>query len=149
MPIFVYFFAWLAYVCLGGLGLVLCFAYMLSPSHRQIAKQLAGGIIGSFPGVFIFQVMSVPLILAAVFLILGFNQVAGELDEMSHTIFAGFFLLSTIGLFAGASITGFLVGWRVGYRIACGESLGAALKASRVLGYPLRFSDRLRKKNIV
>jgi hypothetical protein len=149
MQLFAYLAALLTYVCIAGLGLVFCLALALSPSHRQSAKQIAGGVIGSFPGVFLFQAVSAPLVAVAVLLFLGMHQVTGELSGASQAIVVVLALLSTLGLFAAASVARFLVGWGVGYRVASGMPFKVPLRASRILDYPLRIADRLTRKNAV
>ena len=149
MQLFAYLAVLFVYVCVASLGLAVCLAFSATASYRQRAKCVAGGIVGSFPGVFLFQALSVPLVVPALLLFLWLNQITGELSGASQVIYSTLALLSTFGLFTVASITGFLVGWGVGYRVASGASLRFALQTSRVLIHPLRVADRLMKKNAV
>jgi hypothetical protein len=137
MQIIAYFAILFIYVCIACIGLALCLIIAVSPSRRNIAKRIAGGIVGSFPGVFLFQALSMPFVIVALLLYLGLNQVIGELSGVSQVIYATLALLSTFGLFTVASITGFFVGWGVGYRIAAGVPFITSIQASRVLAYPL------------
>ncbi|WP_124950088.1 hypothetical protein [Sulfuriferula thiophila] len=148
MQIIAYFTILFIYVCIACIAVALCLIVAVSSSRRNIAKRIAGGIVGSFPGVFLFQALSMPFVIAALLLCLGLNQVIGELSGASQVIYATLALLSTFGLFTVASITGFIVGWGVGYRVASGIALKTAIQSSRVLAYPLHLT-RWKFKNEV
>lgn len=148
MQIIAYISALMIYVSFALIGLVGCLAFALSATYRQTAKRIAWGIVGSFPGVFLFQGLSVPFVALTLFLFLGLNQLTSDLSGASLIVFAVFGLLSTFGVFAAASIAGFLVGWRVGYQVASGLSFRAALETSRILSYLLRIVGRIAKKSI-
>ncbi|MGZ3158041.1 MAG: hypothetical protein ACXU7H_03065 [Burkholderiaceae bacterium] len=144
MQLFAYLALLFVYICVASLGLLFCLALATSSTKRKIAKKVAGGIIGSFPGVFLFQILSIPLVASAVLLFLSLNQVVGELHGVSQVIYSLIALVFTLGLFAAASVVGFFVGWGVGYRVASGASLRTALKASDILTYPYRLTKTKR-----
>jgi hypothetical protein len=79
MQIIAYFAILFIYVCIACIGLVLCLLVAVRPSRRNIAKCIAGGIVGSFPGVFLFQALSMPFVIVALLVHFGLNQVIGEL----------------------------------------------------------------------
>ena len=142
MQLFAYFAALVAYLGLAALGLVLCLAAAAFVSSRQQAKRIAGGILGSFPGVFAFQVVAIPIVAVALLGLLGFQAVTGELAGTAQVVVIGLSLLATVGVFAGASVLGFVVGWGVGYRVASGMPISASLRASRILSYPMCVASR-------
>lgn len=111
---------------------------------RQIAKRIAAGMAGSFPGVFLFQLLSVPLFALYFLVIRGIAWVFPPKDGLitSDRLILALCLL-TIGIMAVVSLLGFYTGWRVAWELAAGRSPRAFIVGDRLLGPIVRF---LRKR---
>jgi hypothetical protein len=79
------------------------------PPWRLAAKRLAVAMASSVPGVLLFQIIAAPFVALAAATAVGVHSVVGELHGASQALFASVFLLSTLGVFAAASLLGFLV----------------------------------------
>jgi hypothetical protein len=122
-----------AYLLVGGIGLGICSLLALLPPTRRVAARLAGGIVGSFPGVFLFQVLAIPalIVMFAIFWLV--LRLLGPLDGLAQIVWNVSVIASMLGMFALSSAAGFVVGWRVGTRLATGMSFRRAVRASRLL----------------
>jgi hypothetical protein len=111
---------------------------------RDLAKRIAAGMAGSFPGVFLFQLLSVPLF-ALYFLLIW--CIAWLIPPRDGSITSDSLIVTLIfisfGIMAIMSLLGFYTGWRVAWELAAGRSARAFLVADRVLGPAVRF---LRKR---
>jgi hypothetical protein len=125
-PTFAYFLALSAYLCFGAVALALAAALAVVPAARGMAKRFAGGVIGSYPGVFLFQVLSLPVLLALGLLIWLLNRAfqSGSLVAAAVGLTEALLLL---GAFAAASLAGFVTGWSVGAEVATGMSIRSAV----------------------
>jgi hypothetical protein len=121
-PTFAYFLAFAAYLCFGAAVLVFAAALAIVPAARLTARRLAGGVIGSYPGVLVFQVLSLP-VLVCLWL------VAWVLSHFMAPSFAAGMTAAVLflGVFAGASVVGFMTGWSAGADVATGMSITAAV----------------------
>jgi hypothetical protein len=108
--------ALIAYVCFGAAVLAVAIALAILPSTRAWARWLAGGVIGSYPGVFIFQLLTLP-IAACVFALL---WLLSHFNTHVSAPFAIACVVSVLVLGVGASLAGFLTGWSVGSAVAFG-----------------------------
>jgi hypothetical protein len=113
-------------------------ALAFSPRTRPLAKKIAAGMAGSFPGVFCFQLLSAPLIALFLLIIGGISHLFIPPDVLILVLL--FFLISIPVV---ASLVGFYGGWRIGWELAAGRSARAFLESDRMLGPMLRF---LRKR---
>jgi len=136
-PTFAYVIALFCYVCAAGVGLAVCAALAVVPSLRTSVRRIAGGIMGSLPGVFLFQMLSIPLLGIAWMLFWTVSKVIGPLEGTSQIIWNVVVIIAFVGGFAIASVVGFLVGWRIGARIATGISPVEAVRTSRLLGWAI------------
>jgi hypothetical protein len=125
-PTFVYFLALSAYLCFGAVALALAAALAVVPAARVMAKRLAGGVIGSYPGVFLFQALSLPVLMALGLLIWLLNR-AFQSDTVVAAAVGLTEAMLILGVFAAASLAGFVTGWSVGAEVATGMSIRAAL----------------------
>ena len=146
MQIVLYALILIIYIFVGLIGLVFCLFIGITESRRSIAKRLAGGIIGSYPGVFIFQFLSLPFIVVALLFFLGVKESFGEPSGVLGLFYALLAISSIGGTFTLATFTGFFVGWGCGYRYASGMPFKAAIKASNILTFLFRLIKQ--KKNI-
>ena len=99
---------------------------------RPMALRVAAGMIGSFPGVFLFQVLSAPivaLILVASGLIMSVTSRGGWIDAA----LLGMGVIA-LAIFAFASLVGFYMGWRAGWEVAAGRSARGFLRGHSILG---------------
>jgi hypothetical protein len=141
-PYFPYIYALMAYIAIACAVWFVAVVLAFPRRTRKFAKRIAAGMAGSFPGVFLFQLLSAPL---AVVVLLLFGEIfsvfkpAGGWEDIC---FIGLFL-GTVGLVAVMSLLGFYTGWRVAWELAAGRSARAFLVTDRVLGPVVRF---LRKR---
>lgn len=105
-----------------------------SPRTRALAKKIAAGMAGSFPGVFLFQLVAAPLTAAILLIIAGISHFFRPPD-----VIIMFLALSISGITAVASLLGFYTGWRVAWELAAGRSARQFLQTDRVLGPMSRF----------
>ena len=113
---FAYAVALIAYICFGAAVLALAIALAIVPRTRPWARWLAGGVIGSYPGVFIFQLLTLPLAVC-VFVLL---WLLSRFETHVGAPFAIACVLSVLVLGLGASLVGFFTGWSVGSAVAFG-----------------------------
>ncbi len=117
---------------------------------RSFGKRIAAAMAGSFPGVLFFQLLSAPVILFVILVFGGLSQFA-QLRDQWEGVFYTSLLLSTVGLFALASVVGFYAGWGVAWNLASSFSLRESLERNRVLGPIVRpaatFSERFASRN--
>jgi hypothetical protein len=135
MPLaFGYLISLAAYVALAGLILVIALVMAIWPATRSQARQITGGIIASFPFVFLFQVLSG----TAIFLMIGFlvllNKVFSVEGSSFEILATSAFVLAFV-IFATASLMGFIAGWGIGAHIASGVGVRAPLGGSRVVRF--------------
>ena len=137
-PTFVYVMALMVYVAIACA--VWCVALVLAfpRSTRVLAKKIAAGMAGSFPGVFLFQLLSAPLIALALVSVGGIAHLLRPPDVVIVLL-----ALFIVCIPAVASLLGFYTGWRVAWGLAAGRSAREFLEADRVLGPFVRF---LRKR---
>jgi hypothetical protein len=121
-PTFAYFLALAAYLCFGAATLVLAAALAVVPVARVTAKRLAGGVIGSYPGVFLFQMLSMPVLISLWLLI----WLLSRFILLSVAVGMAAAVLA-LGVFAVASLAGFMTGWSAGADVATGMSVTAAV----------------------
>lgn len=105
---------------------------------RALAKRIAAGMAGSFPGVFLFQLFSVPIVAFVLLLIGGIFWLFHPRDTGATLLIVSLALL-TFGIVAIASLLGFYTGWRVAWELAAGRPARAFLTTDRVLGPVVRF----------
>src|SRR6202044_2333341 len=104
-----------------------------SSRMRPVAKRFAGGIIGSFPGVFVFQIFALPIFCTILFLLWQLSHFTNDLHGFAQIIWAITVVVFTFGFLAVASMAGFLVGWRVGFKVASGVDITTAMMQERIL----------------
>lgn len=136
MPLaFLYLMALLAYV--GAMLLLLVAAVFLAliPRFRSAASSLALGVSGSFAGVFAFQIVALPIALAIIWTLLvpiGYFHGGGHTtNPLVIGVEIGAFLIAA-GLFASASLAGFVTGWSAAIARGEGIALRTFLSSSRV-----------------
>jgi hypothetical protein len=131
-PTYAYYMLLVVYVLAGGAGLAVCLLLAVIPKTRAAAKSVAGGIVGSFPGVFAFQLLALPVVAVPWLLFWGSHQLTGGVSGTAGTVILVVVVALTFGIFGAASLSGFVVGWGIGSRLARGMSLNEAFKRSRL-----------------
>jgi hypothetical protein len=116
-----------------GLALVLSF----SARTRVLGKKIAAGMAGSFPGVFLFQILSAPFLGLVLLTVGGISHFVRPPDGV--IVLLALFIVS---IPAVASLLGFYTGWRVAWELAAGRSVRAFLQTDRILGPAVRFLRR-------
>jgi hypothetical protein len=135
MPLAFGYLASLAtYVAFAGLILVIALVMAIEPATRSWARQIAGGVIASFPFVFLFQALSCPAIFAMMGFLVLLNKIFGVEGPSFEILATSAFVLAFV-IFATAWLMGFITGWGVGARIASGVGVRAALRGSRVVRF--------------
>ncbi|HEY2330109.1 MAG TPA: hypothetical protein VGI63_09900 [Verrucomicrobiae bacterium] len=104
---------------------------------RTLAKKIAAGMAGSFPGVFLFQLLAAPPFVLFLLVIAGISHFFRPPDIL--IIFLALFIISIPAI---ASLLGFYAGWRVAWELAAGRSAREFLVTDRVLGPVVRFLRR-------
>jgi hypothetical protein len=119
-PTFAYAMALLAYLALACVVWALAIVLAVPRETRPIAVRLAAGMAGSFPGVVLFQLLSV-LIVAPILLAAGLITRVTARGGWIDAAMVGLAVMA-LAIFALASLAGFYVGWRAGWEIAAGRS---------------------------
>ena len=129
------------FLCLLAFGVWLCFALfvwlaagaaLLIPFTRRWAVPLAAAMAGTFPGVLLALVATLPLAAALLFTGLTisrfFDPAASETTTNTAVIWIGIALvLCEVLLTAMASLLGFWEGWRTGWLVAKGQRFSQVL----------------------
>ncbi len=136
-PAFVYIHLLILYVAVACVVWIVAAVLAIPHRTRMLAKKIAVGMAGSFPGVFIFQLLSAPL-LALVLLIVGVLSRLFRTPDVLIIVFA----LCILSVPAVASLLGFYAGWRVAWELAAGRSAREFLAKDRAVGPLLRFLRR-------
>ena len=136
-PTFAYAMMLTAYVAFAVMVWLLAALLALPRRTRRLAKHIAMGMLGSFAGVFAYQVVGGPL----VFLLLLVGGLAVRLLQPASAsdVLLMVVALGTVGLFAAISAYGFYRGWRAGYRVAKGIPPKTALFDDPVVGRIVRW----------
>ncbi len=140
-PTFLYILALMVYFV--GACAVWLVAVILAFSHssRALAKKIAAGMAGSFPGVFLFQLISAPLVALILLTIAGISQL-GKPPDIIIAVIAMLVVPLIIGIPAIASLLGFYTGWRIAWELAAGRSAREFLRTDRILAPIVGFLRR-------
>jgi hypothetical protein len=88
-------------------------------------------MLGSFPGVFLFQMLSGPKIVEVVVVGSGLTSLSDPSEvPLGTALGLGFIILVH---FAVASLLGFYIGWRVAWEIAAGRSVRELVTSGRLV----------------
>lgn len=131
-PTFLYLLALMVYFLAACA--VWAVAIILAFSHRRraLAKKIAAGMAGSFPGVFLFQLISAPVVVLILLSIAGLAHL-GQPPDAIIAVIAPLVVLFVFAIPAIASLLGFYTGWRVGWELAAGHSAREFLRTDRLL----------------
>ena len=127
-PTFLYAMAlvlWVMFACFVWLVAALM---ALAPRTRPLAWPTALAMAATFPGVFLFQAVAAPLIALIVlpFVLWDFEGTTTNPFVVAIGIAA---VLPIFVIMAAMSLLGFTEGWRVGWRVAEGQSLRDAVRS--------------------
>ena len=143
-PTFAYAVALAAYVALACVVWSVAIILAIPRGTRPVAKRIAAGMAGSFPGVLLFQLVSAPLaalILLSSGLVMAVTQRGGWVDA----VLIGLGVIA-LGVVALASVVGFYTGWRTAWEWASGRSAREFLINHSVIGLGLRRARRFRSR---
>jgi hypothetical protein len=140
-PTFLYLLALMVYIAAACVVWTVAIVLAFSHRRRALAKKIAAGMAGSFPGVFIFQLISAPPVALILVIIAGVSHF-GQPPDVVIAILAPLIVLFIISIPAVASLLGFYTGWRVAWELAAGRSARELLQTDRVLGPLVRFLRR-------
>jgi len=133
-----YFAALFLYILVAmGVWTATCFLALHSRT-RSLAGRLALGMAGSFPGVFLAQIATGPLVIVMILL----GMVMDGLLKASGDVAIPVALIGMV-LFAAASLVGFCTGWRIAWRWASGRSLWEAVVSDPWFGACVRWPLQL------
>ena len=139
-PTFAYAMALTAYIALACVVWGLSILLAGPRATRPVALRVAAAMAGSFPGVFLFQALSAPIV-ALILLSSGFVMSATARGGWIDAVLIGLGVIA-LGVFAVASLAGFYAGWRAGWEIAAGRSARAYLLGHGILGVIFRVLGR-------
>src|SRR3954471_22538627 len=107
-------------------------ALLIPERTRRVGIQIAAGMAGSFPGVFLFQALSFPMIGKMVLFISSVIWLT-QPTEIPTAFLLGWLGLIICVLFALASLLGFYVGWRLAWEIASARSVRELITSGRLV----------------
>jgi hypothetical protein len=126
-PTFLYLMAFMIWVPLAVLVWLVAGLMLFAPRTRPVGRSLALAMAGTFPGVFLFQLLAAPVVIV-ILLAMHVLWKAGEPGASAATdhpvVIAGSIVgaFLAFGIVLGASVAGFCEGWRVGW--TCGKGRG-------------------------
>jgi hypothetical protein len=99
-------------------------------------------MLGSFPGVFVFQVLAVPILVCegAIGLAIGF-VLSRALKVEGHIVGVGVAVIALL-TFAAISAIGFYVGWRFAWEWTARRAIKPMISADRMLTFLSRYLFR-------
>lgn len=124
-----YFAGWLLYLMVAMGVWIVSGILALNSRTQPLATRLAAGMAGSFPGVFLAQLVSGPPLVAMMIL----GMVLGGLLKDDGSVGIPCVLVGMV-VFASASLVGFCTGWALAWRVASGRSLWDAVVSDSWLG---------------
>ena len=130
-PTFVYAMCFAAYLFAMMIALVVCALLFLVPSQRRLASQMCLAILGSLPGVLVFQFfVAIPLsvLLAAV---LGFDAAVHPPESVQWLIGIPTIIIMFVSVTA-ASLAGCYTGGRIGWQLGAGTPLRSAVSGQKL-----------------
>jgi hypothetical protein len=136
-PTFAYILALMVYFAVACAVWSVAIVLAFPQRTRALAKKIAAGMAGSFPGVFLFQIISAPLLALILLTIAGISHFFRPPDVIIIVL-----ALFIISIPAVASLLGFYTGWRVAWELAAGRSAREFVRTDRVLGPIIRFLRR-------
>jgi hypothetical protein len=136
-PTFAYILALMLYVAVACAVWSVAIVLAFPQRTRVFAKKIAAGMAGSFPGVFLFQLISAPLLAVILLTIAGISHFFRPPDVIIIVL-----ALFIIAIPAVASLLGFYIGWRVAWELAAGRSVREFLRTDRVLAPVVHFLHR-------
>ena len=132
-PTFLYILASMIWVCLACMVWLTAGCLCILPQTRSFAKSISVAMLGTFPGVFLFQLVAAPIAVA----ILVVGGLVGRLIEpgnsttTEHPFVIGTsvaVILIDFTIVAGMSLLGCCEGWRAGWQISKGLSWRNAIE---------------------
>src|SRR5205809_8101439 len=126
-PTFAYILALMVYFAAAYAGWMIAIVLAFSPRTRALAKKIAAGMAGSFPGVFLFQIISAPLVGLVLLAIFGVSHFFRPPDVIIIVLVLFIIIIPAI-----ASLLGFYTGWRVAWELAAGRSAREFLRSDQI-----------------
>jgi hypothetical protein len=120
---------------------------LFAPRTRPTARSLALAMAGTFPGVFLFQLLAAPVVIT---ILLGMHVFWKTLEPGLSTktenplvivgSIIGMYLV--LGIMAGMSLAGFCEGWRIGWAWAKGRRFRDVVEEGLLARLAKRFMQR-------
>jgi hypothetical protein len=137
------FSVWIPAACIVWLA---AFLMLFSARTRHLAGPLALAMAATFPGVLLFQIVTIPAVIVTEGgAYLFWRLLEPTMPDTTHNpaVFADFVLtgLLTFGLMLAMSVAGFYEGWRVGWGHAQGQTLGEIVRrgpTARLIAFATR-----------
>jgi hypothetical protein len=131
-PTFPYFLAIIVWIPATVLLWMVAGILALFKKTRLFAKSITLSMAGTFPGVFVFQLLVLPIVAIFLFAAIGIEKTyrVGFNSDPSNNIKAAIgvpLFLIIFFLMLGASVIGFYDGWRIGWRMGQGKRFREAM----------------------
>lgn len=130
---FLYLMAFMIWMALAVLVWLVAGVLFFARRTRPVGRSLALAMAGTFPGVFLFQLLAAPvviLILVAMHVLWKAAEPGASAATDNPVVIAGSivgaFLAS--GIVLGVSVAGFCEGWRIGWTYGQGRGLRDAVE---------------------
>ena len=140
-PTFVYILALMGYLAVACAVWLVAVVLAVPKQTRALATRRAAGMAGSFPGVFLFQLLTAPVVAFVLLFIGGIFWLFHPGDVVAGVLIIVLAFL-TFGIVAIASLLGFYAGWRAAWEFADGRSVRAFFSGDRLLGPVVRVLRR-------
>jgi hypothetical protein len=133
-PTFLYLMALAFWVALAVVVWIVSIILMLLPGKRRKGFCIASAMAGTFPGVFTYQIIAAPIVIALLLTMQSFWKkiepgTATTTENPAVIIMAMVTALISFVIVAGMSLTGFWEGWRAGWLLARGDGFRSALQS--------------------
>jgi len=131
-PTFAYMMCLMVYLTLMGVGLVLSALLFLVPSKRRLALQGCLAILGSLPGILVFQFVVGTALGVLTAAVLGFYAVFDPSDWVRWVVGIPAAVIMQVS-FTAASVGGCYTGGRIGWQIGGGTPVRAAIADQKMV----------------
>jgi hypothetical protein len=135
-PTFAYILALTAYVAVACVVWSIAIVLAFPRRTRALAKKIAAGMAGSFPGVFLFQLLSAPLLALVLLTIGGISYFFRPPDIVIIVM-----VLFIVSIPTVASLLGFYTGWRVAWELAAAVQPAHSWRQTECLDQPFDFCE--------
>lgn len=121
----VYLLALMLYVGAGFLFCLACLLLAVFPKTRSASLRAAACMIATYPGVFLYQLISLPL-MAVLLVVVTIGVSVLDMNEHPNVVLG--VLVMPVAAFGGVSLAGFISGWRIARTALVERSMTAGLR---------------------